>query len=69
MLTTPRDDSAWWQCAFCGDAVDISQVGTGLILTVERDGHLARQQLAAHAECLAGRLHPQTTFDPAAFED
>jgi hypothetical protein len=37
-----------------------------LVVGSERDP--ARQELFAHAECLAQRLNPSTPFEPSVFE-
>jgi hypothetical protein len=54
-------------CAFCGEQLQLDQPGSVFIVVgSERDP--ARQELFAHAPCLAERLHPQTPFEPKVFE-
>jgi hypothetical protein len=54
-------------CAFCGAQLSLDQPGSVFIVVgSERDP--ARQELFAHARCLAERLHPQTPFEAMAFE-
>jgi len=56
-------------CSFCGDAIEVSIQGAGLLLTVKRPGHVARQELFAHPGCLSSALHPQVPFDATMFDD
>jgi hypothetical protein len=56
-------------CSFCGDTVDVSTFGRGLVLTVERDGSVAQQELYAHPVCLGRVLHDRMPFDPEMFFD
>jgi hypothetical protein len=56
-------------CSLCGETVEVSTQGYGLVLTVERPGHVARQELFAHPGCLSGALHPGVPFDAEMFED
>jgi hypothetical protein len=54
-------------CSFCGLDLDLDQPGS-LWLAVGSERDVARQELFAHAKCLAERLHPGVPFDPAVFE-
>jgi hypothetical protein len=56
-------------CSFCGELVDVSTFGQGLVLTVERDGSQAQQELYAHPDCLRQALHTRMPFDPDMFLD
>jgi hypothetical protein len=59
--------SEHWHCCFCYEATDVTV--DGLVLDVHQRGHEPSQTLAAHAACLAERLHPQVPFDAEAFSD
>jgi hypothetical protein len=54
-------------CAFCFEQVRPGQPGS-LFIVVGSERDPARQELFAHAQCLAERLHPQTPFDATSFE-
>jgi hypothetical protein len=43
--------------------------GRGLVLTVERDGSVAQQELYAHPGCLGRVLYDRMPFDPEMFFD
>jgi hypothetical protein len=54
-------------CSFCGETVDVSTFGQGLVLTVEHDGSPAQQELYTHPDCLRRVLHVRMPFDPEMF--
>ena len=54
-------------CAFCGMELQLDRVGS-LSIVVGSDRDPARQELFAHTECIAKRLHPQTPFEATVFE-
>jgi hypothetical protein len=56
-------------CSFCGDLVDVSTFGQGLVLTVEHEGSQAQQELYTHPDCLRRALHDRVPFDPDMFFD
>jgi len=56
-------------CAFCIQPVDVATFGDGLVLTVERDGRIAKQELYAHPLCVRAALHSRMTFDLEMFDD
>ena len=65
----PQPPDLIYMCSFCGDAVEMSIPGAGLVLTIKRPGHVAQQELFAHPGCVGNALHPQVPFDPEMFED
>jgi hypothetical protein len=56
-------------CAFCGQPVDVSASGDGLLLEISRRDQEAIQQVYAHLTCLQGRLHESIPFEPTVFGD
>jgi hypothetical protein len=55
-------------CAFCHTALDLDQPGSVWIVAGSERGP-TRQELFAHAACIAEHLHPQTPFEATAFEE
>jgi hypothetical protein len=56
-------------CSFCGDGVDVSAFGDGLVVTVQRECRVSERELYAHPQCLKRVLHAQVPFDAEMFED
>jgi hypothetical protein len=54
-------------CAFCYTELDLDQPGS-LSIDIGSDRNECRQELVAHAACLAERLAPQIPFDASVFE-